>query len=88
MATPNRRAEDNTLTDIKVSIGKIETHMERSVPALEQVWKNEKAILKIGTKQNVIVTIGGMVGLATITMVIRTISTYFSKNPPPPHLPH
>lgn len=45
----DRRQVDIDLTDIKLNIREIQIHMKRSVPALEQVWKNEKEILVLAT---------------------------------------
>lgn len=80
-------AEDQTkyqvgLTDIKVGIAEIKVHMERSVPALEQVWKNKDDIRHIKTKQNLIVAIGSAIGLTTIAIAIRAVFSYFMKHPP------
>lgn len=83
-----RRKEDGRWSDLEVSIAKIETHMKRSVPALEQVWVNEKDIIRIKTKQNTMIAIGSMIGLTSATIAIKTILNYFTKHPPPPTILH
>jgi hypothetical protein len=83
--TQERRLDDERWTRIEVSIGKIETHMERSEPALKQVWTNKTSIERMKLIQSIIIWIGGVTGTGFIITLIKNIVT---KYPPPPHIPH
>ena len=61
------------ISEIKVSIAKIEVHMERSIPALDQVWKNKDCIRSLKTKQSLVQWIGGTAVVAFVYNVIKVI---------------
>ncbi len=82
----DRRQIDIDMTDIKLSIREIETHMERSIPALEQVWKNKEAISRTKLIQSIIVWIGAITGTGFIYALIKEI--IIKNHPSPPHIPH
>ncbi len=81
-----------TLTRIDGRLANIEKIQTDCATDRDHLFKRMRQIDKeqtiVSTRQKGIIAIGGMIGLATITMAFRTISTYFSKNPPPPHIPH
>lgn len=59
------------ISDIKVSIGKIECYMKNSKPALEQVWDNKDDITVIKTKQKLAQWIGGSAFTGIIIYIFR-----------------
>ncbi len=61
----------NDITDIKVSIGKIESYMQNSKDALKQVWDNKDDIANLKTKQGFVMKIGGFTLLAIIGFFTR-----------------
>jgi hypothetical protein len=83
LTPPQRRKSDVDLTDIKIDIAEIKVHIQRSVPAMEQVWKNKTAIGRMRIIQSLIVWVGGVTGTGFIYTVIREIITKH-----PPQIPH
>jgi hypothetical protein len=83
----DRRQVDIDLTDIKVNIAEIKIHMERSVPAMEQVWQNEKDIIRIEGFQRVVKYVGGLTVVTSFAIAGKMIYNFISKHPPPPMHP-
>lgn len=76
MATPEERH-----TQIMVRLENLDTKIEeRIIPATDQVWENEKEIMRIGGKVKIGQWIGGAVGLAFIGTLIRGTYAYMSKH--------
>ena len=81
-----------TLERIDGRLANIEKKQIRCTDDRDALFKRIRQVdrhqIAIETKQKGIIAIGSMVGLATVGIVIRAAYTIFSKNPPPPHLPH
>ena len=73
-------------------LANIEKQQTRCADDRDALFKRIRQVdrhqIAIATKQKGIIAIGSMVGLATIGIVVRVAYTIFTKNPPPPHLPH
>jgi hypothetical protein len=72
-----RRHDDSRWMHLEKTIIRIETHMERSVPALKQVWTNKDDILKLQSFHRSMKWIGGII--VSLIAVFKAIGMYFSK---------
>ena len=59
------------ITDIKVSIAKIESYMKTSEDALKQVWDNKDNITNLKTKQGLVQWIGSSIFMGIVIYIIR-----------------
>jgi len=59
------------ITDIKVSIAKIESYMKTSEEALKQVWDNKDNITNLKTKQGLVQWIGSSIFMGIVIYIIR-----------------
>lgn len=77
MAEDNRRQTDIALESIRISIVKIEGHIESSAKAQVQTWKNKDDIAALCIKQKIITWVGGALILGWISTSFRWVSKHF-----------
>jgi len=78
--TDRRQFDNERWTKIEVSLGKLETHIEDCKVFKKQIVANKDNIVKLKTKQALIVAIGSVIGLTVIGSMVKSVFAHLAKH--------